>query len=435
VLQRAVDGLLAVSAAWRTVAVHLMLRPYEEARREAELVLRTLPQELRAAPRDGEPARWMADPTRLRQLCEAAVRRLVALPAGTPSLRLLADHAAEALAGMSRALNGLALLVDDPARPVPRRGRIRLRVPDLAPALVNAGRAFVTIGVVELFWIVTAWPSGAGAITFAAIVVTLFAPRAEQAAATAMGFMIGIGLATVFAAIMNFAVLPGVETFVGFSIALGLYLVPAGALMAQPWQAATFTAMASLFVPLLSPTNQMSYDTQQFYNQSLAIIAGVGAATLSFRLVPPLSPAFRTRRLLALTRRDLRRLARASIPRTPDEWESRVYGRLSVLPDAAEPVQRSQLVAALSVGSEIIQLRGIARRLDFSPDLEAALAAIAQGNSALANERLTRLDQALASWPGGGPQTPAALRARGSILAVAQTLTRHADYFDAGGWG
>jgi hypothetical protein len=36
-------------------------------------------------------------------------------------------------------------------------------------------------------------------------------------------------------------------------------------------------------------------------------VGGVGAAALSFRLLPPLSPAFRTRRLLALTLRDLRR--------------------------------------------------------------------------------------------------------------------------------
>jgi hypothetical protein len=34
-------------------------------------------------------------------------------------------------------------------------------VPDWLPALVNAGRTFIAICVVELFWIVTAWPNGA----------------------------------------------------------------------------------------------------------------------------------------------------------------------------------------------------------------------------------------------------------------------------------
>jgi succinate dehydrogenase cytochrome b556 subunit len=46
----------------------------------------------------------------------------------------------------------------------------------------------------------------------------------------------------------------------GFSIALGLYLVPAGALIVQPWQTALFTAMAVNFVPLFAHANQMSYD-------------------------------------------------------------------------------------------------------------------------------------------------------------------------------
>jgi len=86
----------------------------------------------------------------------------------------------------------------------------------------------------------------------------------------------------------------------------------------------------------------------QFYNAALAIVAGVGAAAFSFRVIPPLSPAFRTQRLLELTLRDLHRLATGPIPRTPADWESRMYGRFSALPDQAQPLQRSQLMAAFS---------------------------------------------------------------------------------------
>ena len=68
--------------------------------------------------------------------------------------------------------------------------------------------------------------------------------------------------------------------------------------------------MTMTFMPLLAPTNRMLYDTVQFYNGTIAIVAGIGVALLSFPLLPPLSPAYRTRRLVALTLRDLRRLAR-----------------------------------------------------------------------------------------------------------------------------
>jgi uncharacterized membrane protein YccC len=197
--------------------------------------------------------------------------------------------------------------------------------------------------------------------------------------------------------------------------------------MAQPWRTMVFIPMTANFIPLLAPANQMSYDTVQFYNSAVAIVAGVGAAALSFRLMPPLSPAFRTRRLLALTLRDLRRLATGPIPQAPEDWEDRMYGRFSALPDQAQPLQRSQLLAALSVGTEIIQLRRIARRLDLGSELDAALQAMAQGDSVIATTRLARLDDVLASRPG-----PAALRARGSILAMSEALTEHSAYFDAG---
>jgi uncharacterized membrane protein YccC len=202
--------------------------------------------------------------------------------------------------------------------------------------------------------------------------------------------------------------------------------------MAQPWQTVVFMALAANFVPLLAPTNQMTYDTVQFYNNASAIVAGLAAAALSFRLLPPLSPVFRTRRLLALTLRDLRRLAAGAISPTPDDWQGRVYDRLSVFPDAAEPLQRARLLAGLSVGAEIIRLDLIARRLGCGAVVDAALAAVAQGNSALAIAHLAGLDHALMSLPSAESETSLALRARASILAISEILAEHGAYFDTG---
>jgi uncharacterized membrane protein YccC len=190
--------------------------------------------------------------------------------------------------------------------------------------------------------------------------------------------------------------------------------------------------MTANFIPLLAPANQMSYDTQQFYNAALAIVAGVGVAALAFRLLPPLSPALRTRRLLALTLRDLRRLTKGPIPRTANKWEGRVYSRLSALPEQAEPLQRAQLMAALSVGTVIVRLRRLARRFDQDAELDAALDAVAKGNSSAAAERLAGLDQGLAALPDTGPGARARLRARSSILAMSEALAQHAAYFDSG---
>jgi uncharacterized membrane protein YccC len=431
VLQRAIEGLLAAIRAWRIVAVRLTRLPDRVAREEADAVLRNIPQELRSAARLGGPAPWMADPESMRALCGVGARRLAAMPAGVPSLRLLADQTARVMTGLMHALDALALL-SGKADPPDARRRARLHVADWWPAFVNAGRAFVMIGAVELFWIVTAWPNGAFAITFTAIVVTLLAPRADQAYAVALGFSVGVAIGTAGAAIIAFAALPTVETFLGFCIMIGLFLVPAGAGVAQPWQTAAFIGMTYNFIPLLAPANQMTYDTVQFYNSALSIGLGSVAGAMSFRLIPPLSPAFRTRRLLALTLRDLRRLATDPARWTREDWEERMHTRIAALPDAAEPLQRAQIMTALSVGIEIINLRRIAPQLGLDAELDAALASLAQGHSAAATARFAALDRRLAALAESGSQAFLALRTRAMVLLVSDALVQHGAYFDAG---
>jgi uncharacterized membrane protein YccC len=431
VLQEALAGLLAAIAAWRTVAVRLTRLPDRLSREQADAVLRNIPQQLRSAARPGEPAPWLADPESMRGLCGAAARTLIAIPAGTPSLRLLTEQTARVLTGLMRALDALALLTGK-ADPPDAGRRARLHVADWWPAFVNAGRAFVMIGAAEVFWIVTAWPNGAFAITFTTIVVTLLAPRADQAYALAFGFSVGVGLGTVGAAIIGFAALPTVENFLGFSIMIGLYLVPVGAGVAQPWHTAIFIGMTYNFIPLLAPANQMTYDTVQFYNSALAIAAGSAGGALSFRLLPPLSPAFRTRRLLALTLRDLRRLATDPARCAREDWEGRMHSRIAALPDAADPLQRSQIMTALSVGSEIINLRRIAPQLGLGAELDAALAALAQGHSAAAIARFAGLDRRLAALAESGARAFLALRTRAMVLLVRDALVQHRAYFDAG---
>jgi uncharacterized membrane protein YccC len=56
VLQAAVEGLFAALSGWRTVANHLEQLPGEAGRQQSEIILRNLPQELRSAPGQADPA-------------------------------------------------------------------------------------------------------------------------------------------------------------------------------------------------------------------------------------------------------------------------------------------------------------------------------------------------------------------------------------------
>jgi uncharacterized membrane protein YccC len=428
-LYTAVQDMFGALASWRIVSAHLIERG-DLARAEAKVMLQHLPSDLQTASLP-PLASATGDFIRLRERYRALARTLPGLPADTPSSRLLTDHTARVFAGASGALNGLVLLNGGYAQNIPRGYKFRLPVADWLPALISAARATVAMGTVELLWVATAWPTGMAALTFAALCVTLFGPREELAFATAMRFVGGTLLSVVCVAAAKFGLLPGLSTFSGFSVALGVFLVPLGALTNQPWQTGTFTAAAALFIPLLSPENQMNYDTQQFYNLALAALVGVGAAALSFRLLPPLTPATRCRRLLARTRRDLRRVATDLSPPTANEWKSLVVRRLSALPKDTKPLQLAQLIAAMSVGGEIVRLRGSARRLGVTSRLSEALDAFAQGSSAMSIRYFATLDKALTARPVDAFGASEVMRARESILLLSEALAQHAEYFDA----
>ena len=162
----------------------------------------------------------------------------------------------------------------------------------------------------------------------------------------------------------------------------------------------------------------MTYDTAQFYNTALALFAGSISAALAFALLPPPSPALRTRRLLAFALRDLRRCAIAPRPPTPDDWDGACMAGSRRCPSRPSRCSCAQLLAALALGSEMIRLRRIARPLALGPELDAALAALAQGAAPLRECGWPGSTAASRLWPAPGHGQPLALRARASILVL-----------------
>jgi hypothetical protein len=96
-------------------------------------------------------------------------------------------------------------------------------------------------------------------------------------------------------------------------------------------------------------------------------------------------------------------------------------------------LQLARIVAAASVGTEIIRLRHIAQRLGLGADTDAALAAVSQGDNMIATERLAQIDHRLAALPDDAkPRASIRLRARGGIRVIQEALAQHASYFESG---
>jgi hypothetical protein len=105
------------------------------------------------------------------------------------------------------------------------------------------------------------------------------------------------------------------------------------------------------------------------------------------------------------------------------------------MPDDATPLQRAQLLAALSVGSEIIRLRQLTHELDPGAEFDPVLTSVAQGDSSNAAAHLARLDAVLATCTGTEPEMQTVMRARASVLSLSEALDQHAVYFGTGAKG
>ncbi len=420
-LQRALEGLLQALMSWRILALRLSALPSDVSARQAGRILQLTPQ-FALAGTQPHPAD--------RRAYAATARALLREPAASASMRLLADETARIMAGFCRMLDGLTLLRN--ARAPLNSVRPRRRAPsDFLPALVAALRAFSVVLIAAALWIATAWPNGSTAIVWAALATVIFAAAGDESFARVSAWALGTGLAAGCAAVTAFAVLPNVHSFAGLSLVLGLYLVPAGALSTLPLKPPVFGAMATLFVPLLNPENQMSYDTVQFYNASMAVVVGCSIGAMSYLILPPVSPATRTRRLLRLTLRDFRSLCCPDADTSRGDWESLMYGRLAAIPDSATPQQRSEILAALSLGLALIRLRRALRSFPLNSELDAALTALAHGDVAVARHGLQRVDMALArSTSALGRAT--ADRSRGLLEVIDDGLAQQAAYLSGG---
>jgi hypothetical protein len=145
-------------------------------------------------------------------------------------------------------------------------------------------------------------------------------------------------------------------------------------------------------------------------------------------IIPPLSPAIRTQRLLALMLRDFRRLMKRASPGRSGDWENMGVARLLAMPDKAEAQERSELAAIVAVGKEIVRLRHVAPRFVPSAMVDAVLTPLAEGRSGEAIARLDDIDRRVAALPRARSRIVLSLRS--SILVISGQLSEFASCFD-----
>jgi uncharacterized membrane protein YccC len=219
-------------------------------------------------------------------------------------------------------------------------------------AFNNAIRTAVAVSLANGFWYVSGWPSGATAVTWAALASMLLAARPNPTIAT-RNFLVGAALATVVGVVVHYSIL----TTSGSFPLLAAVLLPVcmlAALGRSDARAVSGGGYGLVVLGVIGPTNVMQYQLDATLNDVVATLLGLGLAVIAFSALPP--PASASTRCWRARRR-MEKGFRASV-RAPDllrpntdRWLARMFDRLTQVggEDGAAKGGQALLLAGLLI--------------------------------------------------------------------------------------
>lgn len=360
-----------------------------------------------------DPAQIVRDPARFRDICRQVLADIRAIPSTDLASGMVVDAARDVVISLEMMADSVMLLRGQGGErrswPTPP-----MVLADPLPALLGGVRVFAAVLATATFSIVTAWPSGPFAVVFAAVATLVFGSFGDQARALAKDYTMGAALMAVVGGVLYFGVLPSLSSFPALVAALALVLVPIGIMQAGTWHPIVFLAMSIASLPLLGVGNPIAYSASGYFNLALALVSGSAIGTLFFVVMPVIEPEVRARRLLALSLRDFRSLARGERPAAPARWTELLARRIEALPPQATSEQAGGLMALLALGRAVLSL------LRALPG-EAERGVLSQALGALAAGQLASARVAF----GALSRMPAQMHVRTQVTVILDAMESH----------
>ncbi|HVR50095.1 MAG TPA: FUSC family protein [Pseudorhodoferax sp.] len=310
---------------------------------------------------------------------------------------------------------------------------------DVGMALWSGAAAVLAICLCSAFWILTGWPSGAGATMMAAVFCSFFATMDDPV--PAMHAFLKYTLWSIpLSALYVLVLLPLVQDFGMLVLVCAPAFLVLGCYMARP---ANFMAAMAMLLGGLGGTLAMhdtgNADLVSFLNATLAQTLGVVAAARVTGLVRSVGSDWSARRIQRATWRELGALAAA--PRAPQDqaYAVRMLDRIGLLAlrithaDGRKDALTNDALRDLRVGSDIVTLQQARGHLPAAATA-ALLRGIAgffgtrshQGAAAAPDALLPTLDgtlRATLAAPRAAPQWQAAVAA---LVGLRRNLFPHA---------
>ncbi|WP_448115408.1 FUSC family protein [Mesorhizobium amorphae] len=215
------------------------------------------------------------------------------------------------------------------------------------------------------FWIWSAWPDGAMAVSVLGVACALFG-NVDAPAPNIVKYMIGSVYGVAISLAYSFVILPRVTDFAMLVAVLAPALLFAGSLQARP-QTAFMALGISLTIPILVGLGpSYSGDFAQSLNGAVALFAATGFAVVSMTLFQTVPADTAIRRLLLMSRRDVGRRAHGG---GTDEahWASLMIDRTALILPRLRLSQQSgpdvldQMLRHLRIGHAAGRLRKVLR--------------------------------------------------------------------------
>jgi uncharacterized membrane protein YccC len=233
---------------------------------------------------------------------------------------------------------------------------------DHVMALHSALAAIIAIGLISVFWIASAWPEGAGAVSLAAVACAFFAAQ-DDPAPNIVGFLVAAVIAIVIVAIYLFAILPQAHDFEMLVLAFAPVFLILGALTSMPATARVSGPISFIASTQLALSSSYNADFPSYANSAVATIVGLGASAIIISIVRSVSAEWTAWRLLRRNRIEIANIAANTSATSLGMFAalmldrlSLVVPRLAVSPEGADGAAATAL-ADLRVGLNIIGLK------------------------------------------------------------------------------
>lgn len=310
---------------------------------------------------------------------------------------------------------------------------------DLNAALIDGAVTTITVIAASAFWILSAWPSGPIAVTFAAIICAITGGRDDPGVAS-INFLRMSVLGALIAACYVFAILPPLTGFAPLVAVLAPFYLFCGLLLANPSTVQVVMPLIFTGGGLMAITNRMVYDFEGFLNNALGYIVGIGMGAVGLYLLRPHGTKRAVGRLLHGLFRDLANVCQTRhLDR--EGFESRMFDRINALFARLDPMVTEDraiiqgALASLRIGLNAIALRTWLPELPAaaSVPIENALAALVGHFMELARGRrgpvpsevLDQVTRQILALEASG----LTVRAAKSIFAIGMTLRQHSEFF------